>query len=86
MPGGAFRDSDDVCCLMNVQFLLGKRVRYRGRVGTVVRHDAHTEVFIKEVVISFPETTDEPAEEVTVPAYLWPLIRVVDDQDRRDSL
>ena len=86
MPGGAFRDSDDVCCLMTVQFLLGKRVRYRGRVGTVVRHNAHAAVFIKEVVISFPETTDEPAEEVTVPAYLWPLIRVVDDQDRRDSL
>ena len=62
---------------MDVQFLLGKRVRYRGRVGTVVQHDAHSDVFVKEVIIRFPETPDEPAEEVTVPAYLWPWIRVI---------
>jgi len=64
---------------MDVQFLLGKRVRYRGRVGTVMRHNAHSDVFAKEVVISFPETPDEPAKEVTVPAYLWPFIKVLDD-------
>lgn len=64
---------------MNVQFLLGKRVRYRGRIGTVVRHKARTEVFIKEVVISFPETPDKPAKEVDVPVYLWPFIKVLDD-------
>ena len=52
--------------LMDVQFLLGKRVRYRGRVGTVVRHNAHSDVFAKEVVISFPETPANP-QEVTVP-------------------
>lgn len=64
---------------MDVQFLMGKRVRYRGRVGTVVDHSSVTEVLGKTVLISFPEQGDRPAEEVRVPHFMWPLIRVLDD-------
>jgi hypothetical protein len=66
---------------MDVQFLLGERVRYRGRVGTVVQHAAASDIFVRTVVISFPAQHGRVAEDVTVPAYLWPLITVEDTED-----
>lgn len=59
--------------------MLGKRVRYRGRVGTVVAHASVTELLGKSVVIRFPGSDDDRAEEVNVPQYLWPLIEVLDE-------
>jgi hypothetical protein len=59
--------------------MLGKRVSYRGRVGTVVEHQSVTELWGKTVLISFPEHGDTQAETVSVPQYLWPLIKVLDD-------
>lgn len=47
---------------------MGKRVRYRGRVGTVIGHRALTEVFGKSVDIRFPAADGEPAREKTVPS------------------
>jgi hypothetical protein len=64
---------------VDVQLLMGKRVKYRGRTGTVTGHSAVTEVFGRSVVISFPEADGEPAREVAVPSYLWPLIKILDD-------
>lgn len=58
--------------------MLGKHVSYRGRIGTVVEHSSVTELWGKTVVISFPERGDGPAEEVSVPQHLWPLIKVLD--------
>ena len=52
----------------DVHFLMGKRVRYRGRVGTVIGHCALPEVFGKSVDIRFPAADGEPAREKTVPS------------------
>ena len=66
---------------MDVQFLMGERVRYRGRVGTVVQHAAASDIFVRTVVIRFPAQHGHAAEDVAVPAYLWPLIRIEDAED-----
>jgi hypothetical protein len=58
--------------------MLGKRVSYRGRIGTVVEHSSVTELWGKTVVISFPEHSDHAGEKVSVPQHLWPLIKVLD--------
>ena len=62
---------------MNVQFMLGKRVEYRGRVGTVVSHDALTEIVAKSITIRFPD-----GDEAVVPSFLWPWVKVLDEGQR----
>jgi hypothetical protein len=64
---------------VDVHFLMGKRVEYRGRVGTGIGHHTLTEAFGKSVDISFPAADEKPAREKTVPSYLWFLVRILDD-------
>jgi hypothetical protein len=59
--------------LMDVRFLLGKRVQYRGRVGTVVSHQAITDVTAKSITIRFSD-----GSESEIPSFLWPWVKVID--------
>ena len=55
--------------------MLGKRVEYRGRIGTVVSHDAITDVTAKSITIRFPD-----GGESLVPSFLWPWVKVLAEE------
>ncbi len=61
---------------MDVRFLLGKRVRYRGRTGTVVSQQAITDVMARSLTIRFPD-----GSESLVPSFLWPWVKVEGEED-----
>jgi len=55
--------------------MLGKQVEYRGRIGTVVSHDAITDVMAKSITIRFQD-----GSESLVPSFLWPWVKVVGEE------
>ena len=61
---------------MDVRFLLGKRVRYRGRIGTVVSQLAITDAMARSVTIRVAD-----GSESVVPSLLWPWVEFEDEGD-----
>ena len=52
-------------------------VEYRGRVGTVLSHDALTQIVAKSIAIRFPD-----GDEAVVSSFLWPWVKVLDEGQR----
>lgn len=61
--------------MMDMRFMLGRRVAYRGRIGTVVNHQAITDVVAKSITIRFEDGSGS-----LVPSICWPWVKVLDEE------